>query len=238
MADLLLEARDLSFRAGDLDLIDGLNCRIAEGRRTFLLGANGAGKSLLLRLFHGLLEPTSGEVLWRGRTLDAAARFEQAMVFQRAVMLRRTVRANLAFALAARADLSDRDNRIKAALHSADLVQLADRPARVLSGGETQRLALARALIVQPKVVLLDEPTANLDPFATQAIEALILAANADGTTVIMVSHSVGQARRLAQDVIFLHAGRAVECGVASEVMSDPQTDAAKAWLDGGLYLQ
>ncbi len=234
----LLEARDLCFEAGGSRLIDGLNCQIAPGRRTMILGANGAGKSLTLRLMHGLLEPASGTVFWQGRPMVASDRLAQSMVFQRAVNLRRSVRANLDFALSVRGlGKGARKARVEDALSGAGLGPLADRAARSLSGGEGQRLAIARALIVKPKVAFFDEPTANLDPGSSAEIEGLIRKASEAGIAVVMVTHSPGQARRLAQDVIFLHGGRVVETGPAEEVLEAPETKPAQEWLRGGLYL-
>ncbi|HSF94326.1 MAG TPA: ATP-binding cassette domain-containing protein [Thermohalobaculum sp.] len=239
MADApLLEARRLAYDAGGGRLIDGIDLAVRPGRRLVVMGANGAGKSLLLRLMHGLLEPTGGAVLWQGRPLDRAARQRQAMVFQRPVMLRRSVLGNLRFALSVRGlDLTERARREAEALELCRLTELAHRPARVLSGGEQQRLAVARALACAPDVLFLDEPTASLDPASTLAIEELIGAAHARGVTVVMVTHDAGQARRVADDIAFLHAGRLTEAGPAAEVLDAPRSEAAKAWLDGRLYL-
>ena len=160
------------------------------------------------------------------------------MVFQRPVMLRRSVRANLEFALQSRGLSSlEISKQVEAELAHAELDHIATRPARVLSGGETQRLALARALITRPDMILLDEPTASLDPKATHSIEALIKEAVRNGVAVVMVTHSPGQARRLADEVIFLHTGRVIEAGPADVLLNRPQSIEAQAWLDGGLVL-
>ena len=234
----LMEARGLVYKAKGQRLIDDLSLRIQPGRRLVVMGANGAGKSLTLRLLHGLIAPAAGTVLWRGRALDRAARHAQAMVFQRPVLLRRSVRGNLRFALAARGVRgAEAKARVEEALARARLTPLADRPARLLSGGEQQRLALARALACRPRLLFLDEPTASLDPASTAEVEALIQAAHGDGVTVVMVTHDTGQARRLADDVAFLHAGQVAETGPAAQVLHTPQSPAAQAWLDGRLYL-
>lgn len=234
----LMEARGLVFEVGGKRLIDGIDLAVRSRRRLVLMGANGAGKSLLLRQLHGLLRPTAGEVLWRGRPLDRAARDSQAMVFQRPVMLRRSVLANLRFALSVRGvDRAARPAREAEALALGRLTHLAHRPARVLSGGEQQRLAVVRALIGKPELLFFDEPTASLDPASTQAVEELIGAAHARGVTTIVVTHDAGQARRLADDIAFLHAGRVVEFGPAAEVLEAPRSEAARAWLEGRLYL-
>lgn len=234
----ILQAKDLRYCAGGATLIDIRDLAIQPGRRTVVLGANGAGKSLLLRLLHGLIQPGGGEVLWRGGQLDRAARRKQAMVFQRPVMLRRSVRANLRFALAIRGlGKTEAATRTARALQQARLEDVARRPARVLSGGEQQRLAIARAMATEPDVLFLDEPCASLDPASTQAIEAQINSAHRDGVTVIMVTHDIGQARRIADDVIFLHKGRVSEAGPAAHVLSAPQSAAAQAWMDGRLLV-
>ena len=181
----LAEARGLRLHLGGQPLVDGIDCAFATGRRTVIMGANGSGKSLLLRMMHGLIRPTEGQVLWRGRQLDRAGRDAQALVFQSPVMLRRSVLANLRFALAVQGvPRRDRRARAEAALEQARLTALAHRPARVLSGGEQQRLAIARALACRPELLLLDEPTASLDPASTALIEEAVNAAHASGVTV------------------------------------------------------
>ena len=162
---LPMEARGLVFEAAGKPLVDGIDLTLEAGLRTLVIGPNGAGKSLLLRLLHGLLPPTAGTVLWRGRTADQAIRLRQAMVFQKPVLLRRSVAANIDYALRVHGlPAAERADRLQQALGLARLDGLAARPARVLSGGEQQRLALARALAVEPEVLFLDEPTASLDP--------------------------------------------------------------------------
>ncbi len=205
---------------------------------TVVLGPNGAGKSLLLRVLHGLVPQSEGQILWQGQPLNAAHLKSQAMVFQRPIMLRRSVMANLRFALKVRGfSWRERLRRSEDALELAGLSHLAHRPARVLSGGEQQRLAIARALACGPKLLLLDEPTANLDPAATAHIETLIRNANDQGVTVLMVTHDQGQARRLAQDVVFLQDGRLAEAGRADVVLQSPRSDPLRAWLEGRLFV-
>lgn len=234
----LLAARGLGFSAGGQRLIDNINLEIRAGSRTVIMGANGTGKSLLLRLLHGLITPTDGHVEWCGRPLDKAARNEQAMVFQRPVMMRRSVAANLRFALAARGIRgAERAAREAEAIASARLEHLVNRPARVLSGGEQQRLAVARALACAPRLLFLDEPTASLDPASTHAIEQIIDNAHESGVTIVLVTHNVGQARRMGKDLIFLDAGQVVETGPVTQVLDAPKSAAAQAWLGGRLFL-
>ena len=234
----LLRTRSLCFDAGGKRLIDRVTADFQPHRRTVIMGANGTGKSLLLRLLHGLIRPTAGEVLWQGRPLDREGRRGQAMVFQRPVMLRRSVLANLRFALSVRGvGRAERAAREADAIERARLADLAYRPARVLSGGEQQRLAVARALACAPQVLFLDEPAASLDPASTHAIEQQIREAHESGVTVVLVTHDIGQARRLGGDLVFLHAGRVVEAGPVAEVLDAPRSEAARAWVGGRLYL-
>ena len=235
----ILQARGLCFDVGGRRLVNRVDAEIRPHRRTVIMGANGTGKSLLLRLLHGLIRPTAGAVLWQGRPLDREGRRGQAMVFQRPIMLRRSVLANLRFALSVRGvGGSERAAREAEALERARLLDLANRPARVLSAGEQQRLAVARALSCAPRVLLLDEPTASLDPASTHAIEQLVREAHGAGVAIVLVTHDIGQARRLGEDLIFLHGGRVVEIGSVPDVLDAPRSEAARAWLEGRLHLE
>lgn len=223
---LPLRLEDVSF----LHIIRGMTLEIGAGPSTLILGANGAGKSVLMRLMHGLLVPSAGRVLWSG----AEPRRHQAMVFQRPVMLRRSALANVAYALEV-AGARDPSGTAREVLAEVGLSALAHRPARVLSGGEQQRLALARAWALHPQVLFLDEPTANLDPGATREIEALIRAFDAAGTKIIMSTHNLGQARRLGDEVLFLHQGRLVERASADTFFARPASEEAAAFIKGEL---
>lgn len=232
-AILPLVVQELCYEIGGKRLLDGISFQTDAGPRTVVLGPNGAGKSLLLRLCHGLLSPSAGTITWAGA---ATARRWQAMVFQRPVLLRRSVAANLTYVL--RLQGMPRHQRraiVMEALGQAGLLPLAARAARVLSGGEQQRLALARAWALKPQVLFLDEPTASLDPAATHAVEALLDQMHRTGTKILMTTHDLGQARRLADEVLFLHHGRLVEYGPASEFFSNPQSKEAAAFLEGKL---
>jgi tungstate transport system ATP-binding protein len=235
---LPIEVLGLEFEAGGRRLIDGLDLTLRPGVRTVILGPNGAGKSLLLRLIHGLLRPKAGEVLWDGRPADRAIRLRQAMVFQRPVLLRRSALGNIAHALRARGvGRRERQVRAKEMLASAGLAALARAPARLLSAGEQQRLAMARALSLAPEVLFLDEPAANLDPASTLAIEALIRRAHARGVKIVLVTHDLGQARRLADEVVFLYRGQVEEQAPAGRFFDSPASPRAQAFLDGRLVL-
>ncbi|MGH6897965.1 MAG: ATP-binding cassette domain-containing protein [Geminicoccaceae bacterium] len=235
---LPVEARGLVFEAGGRRLIDGLDLTLRPAMRTVVMGPNGAGKSLMLRLLHGLLQPTAGEISWGGRPADQAIRLRQAMVFQRPVLLRRSTLANVTHALRARGvRRHERHARAHKMLGAAGLGALARTPARLLSGGEQQRLAMARALSLEPDVLLLDEPTANLDPASTLAIEQLIQTAHDEGTKIVFVTHDVGQAKRLADEVVFLHRGRVEEQSPAGRFFDAPASATARTFLEGRLVL-
>jgi tungstate transport system ATP-binding protein len=232
---LPLRLDGVRFEAGGQRLIDDLTLTLDSGARTVVLGPNGAGKSLLLRLCHGLLRPTAGSIRWT-RDDPARLRREQAFVFQRPVLLRRSAAANVAYALAvAGVPRAERQDRVSMALAQVGLGYLAGRPARVLSSGEQQRLALARAWALEPKVMFLDEPTANLDPAATRAIEAVIAAMHERGVKIIMTTHDLGQARRHADEIVFLHQGRLIERADATRFFARPGTPEARAFVAGEL---
>jgi tungstate transport system ATP-binding protein len=216
-------------------LLDTVSVVLESGKSTVVLGPNGAGKSLLLRLCHGLITPSGGHLRWAGPGAAQAHR-RQAMVFQRPVLLRRSVAANIAYALQLRGVVRpERTRRVQQALAMSGLERLVNRNARVLSGGEQQRLALARAWALQPEVLFLDEPTANLDPAAIRAVEEVITIFRGSGTKIVMTTHDLGQARRLADEVLFLHHGRLLERSPAAEFFERPQTREAQAYIRGEL---
>lgn len=230
---LPLRLENAGFAVAGATLLEDISLAIPAGRRLIVMGANGAGKSLLLRLCHGLIEPTSGRRIWsNGETRPQA----QAMVFQRPVLLRRSVAANLAYPLQFRGMGRAICREIVAqTLERFGLAALADRPARLLSGGEQQRLALARCWTMRPQILFLDEPSSALDPSATRIIEEMIESFSAEGITIVMSTHNLGQARRLAHDVAFLHRGRMIEHGPADLFFKGPKTLEARAFLAGDL---
>ncbi len=232
---LPLAVENLTYTVGTARLIDDLTFTLEAGPRTVIVGPNGAGKSLLLRLCHGLLAPTAGTLRWSDGAGPGAAR-QQAMVFQRPVMLRRSAAANVEFALQLRHIPRDqRKERVAAALAKTGLADVAGRPARVLSFGEQQRLALARAWALEPQVLWLDEPTASLDPAATRAVEAIIEAINAGGTKIVMTTHDLGQARRLGDEILFLCKGRIIERAATADFFDRPQNPLSRAFVKGEL---
>jgi len=235
---LPLELKGVGFRHRGQYLLQGIDLRISGRGKTIVMGPNGAGKSLLMRICHGLLAPTEGERVWRGprghRSEDR--RLRQAMVFQRPVMLRRSALANVTYALAVQGHpRRQRRERAMAALTRFGLAPLAQRPARVLSGGEQQRLALARAWALAPEVLFLDEPTAALDPAATKAVEEAVAGFDRMGTRIVMTTHDLGQARRLADEVVFVCRGRILEQTPAEAFFDKPRSREAQAFARGEL---
>lgn len=215
-------------------LLGPIDLELSAQGFTIVMGPNGAGKTKLLRALHGIERLAAGEVNWQVPVAQAQDR--QAFVFQAPIMLRRSVRENLAYPLRLRGVAR------KAALARADewagrvgLGDALDRSAPRLSGGERQKLALARALIRDPDIVFLDEPCANLDGRATREIEAILKAAQAAGTRIVMATHDMGQARRLAEDIVFLMHGQIIEKGPAKAFFAGPQTRQAIALLQGDI---
>lgn len=235
---LPLELDRVSFRHQGQNLLQLPSLRLGIAGRTIIMGPNGAGKSLLMRLCHGLLQPSTGTIRWLGRPNASKheLRRRQAMVFQRPVMLRRSAEANVVYALAVQG-LSRRESRRRAgeALEHMGLSALAQRPARVLSGGEQQRLALARAWALRPDVLFLDEPTSALDPAATKAVEDAVQIFSQSGTRIVMSTHDLGQARRLADEVIFLCKGKLLEQTPAEQFFNAPNSEEAAAFIRGEL---
>jgi tungstate transport system ATP-binding protein len=231
---LPLRLDGVGFRARTTPILEAISLTLTAGPRTIVLGANGAGKSVLLRLCHGLLRPSAGSVRWAGDAENGRRR--HAMVFQRPIMLRRATLANVAYGLklagiAKRA----RDSQARAKLDAVGLAALAERPARRLSGGEQQRVALARAWALEPDVLFLDEPTANLDPAATRLVERIVEAMHEAGTKIVMTTHDLGQARRLADEIVLLDRGRIAEVTPAAEFFAAPRSAAGVAFLRGEL---
>ncbi|MDI1265746.1 MAG: ATP-binding cassette domain-containing protein, partial [bacterium] len=202
----------VSVTAGDVTILDNLALTLVPGAPTVLIGPNGSGKTTLLRVAMGLLSPTQGRVTWGGR--ENVRPLKRAIVFQRPAMLRRSAAANVRFALnAAGISRAEHARRTGELLELVGLSGLAERGARRMSGGEQQRLALARALARDPAVLFLDEPTASLDPVATKAVEDIIRAVSRRNIKIVMTTHDLGEARRLAGDIVLLHRGRVVETG-------------------------
>jgi tungstate transport system ATP-binding protein len=236
LSDLPIVLENVSVLAGEVPIVDRISVTLARGAPTVLIGPNGAGKTTLLRLAMGLIRPSSGRVTWDGR--EDIPPLRRAFVFQRPAMLRRSAAGNIRYALAAaNVPHETRDARVSELLALVGLAGLADRPAKRLSGGEQQRLALARALAKDPDVLFLDEPTASLDPAATNAIEEMIRAISARGIKVVMATHDLGEAKRLAGEAVLLHRGRVIESSPVSSFFTQPQTSEARRFIAGELLL-
>jgi tungstate transport system ATP-binding protein len=229
---LPLMLRDLTFTVQGRRIIDGITLAIEAGPRTVILGPNGAGKSVLMRLCHGLIRPTSGTVAWS----EGEDRGPQAMVFQRPVMLRRSAIANVEYGMRLKGKgKAEARRRAEDVLDAVGLADKAGAPARTLSGGEQQRLALARAWALGPEVLFLDEPTASLDPTATREVENIVGSIRAAGTKIIMSTHNLGQAQRLGDEVIYIDQGRVLERQPVDRFFRQPATLEAASFIRGEL---
>jgi tungstate transport system ATP-binding protein len=236
IVDLPIRFDDVTIASNNATLLDRVSFSITAGAPTVLIGPNGAGKTTLLRAAMGLVAPVRGIITWQGRERVPPTR--RAIVFQRPTMLRRSAAANIRYALsAAQVARGRHDDEIDRLLALVGLEHAAGRPARRLSTGEQQRLALARALAREPDVLLLDEPTASLDPASTKAIEDIIRTVSQRGIKVLLSTHDLGEARRLAGDVMLLHRGRIVETGGAPEFFDAPLTDDARKFIAGELLV-
>jgi tungstate transport system ATP-binding protein len=233
---LPLKLQDITLDVDGRRLLEVSATAIRNKRRTVVLGPNGAGKTLFLKVCHGLLQPNTGKVAFVPGKSDAEVRRRQAMVFQKPVMLRRSVRGNFTHALAM-AGFGWRERRRLAdeTMAHFGLSALADRPARVLSGGEQQRLAIARAASLNPELLFLDEPTSALDPTAARQVEEMLELLRARGMTLVMTTHDLGLARRFADDILFFHNGLLLEQGPADTFFMQPQSAEAQAFLENRL---
>lgn len=228
-----LRVAGLRFQPNGRAVLDGLDLELSGEGISVILGPNGTGKTLLLRLLAGLLPAHGGTITW-GDAAQPAGRM--AMVFQQPMLLRLSVFTNVEFALRPQAlSAAERRAWTNEVLARVGLAHRARDCARLLSGGERQRLALARAWVMRPRLLLLDEPTASLDPSATEAVERIIREIRTDGAKVLMTTHNLGQATRLADDVVFLADGRVQEHEAAQRFFARPQSPAARAFMQGEL---
>jgi len=233
LAPILVD--NISLELNNRLLINGISCQINAKGISVIMGPNGAGKSLFMRCLHGLATPNSGQIFYAGKPLSLDIQKHQSMVFQSPTILRRTVLANMLFVARQRGQLNPKTSMEY--LAQVQLEHLAQHPARLLSGGEKQRLALARALITRPTILFLDEATSNLDPASTETIEKNLQLVDQQGTKIILVTHDIGQAKRLADDVLFLNRGILTEHGPAPSFFKSPASAAAKSYLAGQLVL-
>lgn len=229
-----LQLRDVTVRRRQRTILGPVTHDFADHGLTVVIGPNGSGKTTLLRVMHGVERVSSGSVMWG---VDAqTAHEQQAYVFQQPIMLRRSVAENLHFPLhLSGVPRKDAALRVAAWLDRIGLTHVAASQATRLSGGERQKLALARALIRKPALLFLDEPCANLDGRATKEIEALLLETRDSGTRIMMATHDMGQARRLATDAIFMLSGAVHEHGPAAQFFDQPQTTPLRSFFKGDI---
>jgi len=228
-----IRLEQLRFKPNGRSVLAGVDLTVEDEGITVILGPNGAGKSVLMRMLAGLEQPTDGQIAWGGQRLPSAA---IAMVFQQPALLRSTVADNAALGLKplglGRAEMRV---RVDTVLARVGLAHRAGDSARLLSGGERQRLALARAWAMRPRLLLLDEPTAALDPTATEAVEQLVREIRTDGAKIVMTTHNLGQAMRIADDIVFIDAGRVREHTPSTRFFSRPHSHEAKLFIQGEL---
>ena len=226
-----IEIEGLIYRVDDKTLLNIPELTLGFlGRSTVIMGPNGAGKSLLLRMIHGLVTSQAGSIRVDGKTVSSTASVQQAFVFQSPVLLRRTVAANVAFVLKSKRKQLD---SISELLARVGLAGREKTPARKLSGGEQQRLSIAMALAKSPQILLMDEPTASLDPASISAIETIIKELSENGLRVVIVTHDIGQAKRLADEVVLLGRGQVIEHADVDTFFAGPRSKEALAYLEG-----
>ena len=236
---LPLEVSRLNYEINGHKLIENLNFKLDTGQISVFLGPNGAGKSLTLKLCHGILKPSSGNIIWSSDLSEKSDETRQShtMVFQKPILLRRSVRANIEHTLkVCKIPKNLRADILEKALAKTGLDKISNLPAKAISGGEQQKLAMARAWALSPKVLFLDEPTTNLDPSATISIENLIKEFHKAGTKIIMTTHDLRQAQRLSNEILFFHSGRLLEQTESDKFFANPKTKAARAFIKGELF--
>ena len=232
---LPIRLRKINYSPNNNPIISNINLTIRSNGITVIMGPNGSGKSVLVRLLHGLLTPNTGSIKYGLNSLDKSIRKKQAMVFQNPVLLRRSVLANMVFADSIRGNTGL--NNCKEILTLLGLEQFQSYPAHLLSAGEKQRLALARAIVLKPSILFLDEPTANLDPSSIHFIEKILKNAREAGVKIIFITHDINQAKRIADDIIFIQKGKVVEHTETSVFFKTPQTSETAAYLDGKIIV-
>ena len=223
--------KDLSLILDERKILSSLNLSINSDDVTVIMGPNGAGKSIFLKILNGILTPTSGCITWNNKKQFSDTLNKQAFVFQKPILLRRSVIANLDYmdsVLGYKKKIS-KDRLLKI----VQLQKQKNQPARMLSLGEQQRLSLIRSLMLRPNLLLLDEPTANLDPASTKIIEDIILNLKMMGIKIIFVTHNILQAKRIADEIIFLNEGKMVEHLNKQEFFSNSKSIEVQNYLNG-----
>ena len=226
---------NLSLLLGKTKILDNINCKINNKSIFAILGPNGAGKSMFLKTINGLVGVKSGKINFNSREINEYIRKEIALVFQKPILLRRSVLENMQFVLEKKNPLSNLE--IMKLLQRVRLDTFKDKPARLLSGGEQQRLSLARALLINPSLLLLDEPTANLDPYSLNLIEEIILDENKKVKTIILTTHDLGEAKRLAKEILFFNKGKLLEQTKAINFFKKPKTKEAQSYINRKILL-
>ncbi len=228
-------ADNLSVSFGNINILNDVSFKIENKHITAVIGPNGAGKSVLLQTINGLTNIQEGKITFNSFLNSNAVRKKQALVFQYPTLLRRSVLSNMEFI----AEIYKNADRkiIQNTLTRCGLDGYDQKSARLLSGGEKQRLSLARALLSQPSILLLDEPTANLDPFSLKLIEDIILEENEKGTCIILTTHDMAQAKRLAKNIIFMNKGKVIEQTDADIFFKKPKTTQASKYIHGEILL-
>ena len=226
---------NLSLLLGEIKILDKINCKIYNESTIAILGPNGAGKSMFLKSINGLIGVESRKIYFNSREINDHIRKDMALVFQKPTLLRRTVLENMQFVLEKKNKISNL--QITNLLQRVGLDIYKYKPARLLSGGEQQRLSLARALLINPSLLLLDEPTANLDPYSLNLIEEIILDENKKGKTIILTTHDMGQAKRLAKEILFFNKGKLLEQTKAINFFKKPKTKEAQSYINGKILL-
>jgi tungstate transport system ATP-binding protein len=226
---------NLSILLGEIKILDKINCKIHNESIIAILGPNGAGKSMFLKSINGLIGIESRKIYFNSREINDHIRKDMALVFQKPTLLRRTVLENMQFVLEKKNKISNL--QITNILQRVGLDIYKYKPARLLSGGEQQRLSLARALLINPSLLLLDEPTANLDPYSLNLIEEIILDENKKGKTIILTTHDMGQAKRLAKEILFFNKGKLLEQTKAINFFKKPKTKEAQSYINGKILL-
>lgn len=230
-----IEIVNLSTKINNNLILDNISFEILDKSITAILGPNGAGKSVLLKTINGLVPISKGKITFNSQETSEAIRKKQAMVFQTPTLLRRSVLDNMEFINKINKETNISDAKIL--LKKVGLDDFYNHPARLLSGGEKQRLSLARALLLKPKLLLLDEPTTNLDPYSLKLIEDLILEESIKGTSIILTTHDMAQAKRLASNIIFINKGKVLEQTEAKVFFRKPVTNEARKYLAGEILL-
>ena len=232
-----LQVQNIEKSYRNVKALQDVSFDVEGGKIVVLIGTNGAGKSTLLRIIAALEKPDKGNVLFNNQTLpENEMRKISTLVFQRTAMFSRSVHDNLAYGLQIRGTPKNEINqKISEALAAVGLKDFEKRKAKKTSGGEQQRISLARAMLLEPKVLLLDEPTANLDPNSARIIEKTLASRRNSETIIVLATHNLGQAKRLADVVVHMHEGKIVEAANAKDLFDNPQQELTKKFVHGEL---